>query len=153
MKKFEFRLDSVLRWRDTQLQLERAKLQGLLADETRLKAGLETIATERRAAIEHISRNQVDSLDLRSLSSYMVGAEARTNMLRDQIRKRSAAVQQQRERVVLAERNVKLLVKLKEKRHMEWHADFNREIEAAAAESWLASNFRRADSKQSENGL
>ena len=153
MKKFEFRLNSVLRWRDTQLRLERAKLQELTTEETRLKTSLEALATERRAAVNHLSRTQVDSLDLRSLSSYMVGAEARTNTLRDKIRKHAAMVQQQRERVISAERNLKLLVKLHNKSHAEWRANVNREIDSAAEESWLAANYKRPQTERTENEM
>jgi hypothetical protein len=143
MKKFEFRMDSVLRWRDTQLQVERGKLNALLSDEAKLKESLETLGGERRSALECLAKEQLFSLDLRSLSSYLVGAEARATMLHDQIRKRRQAVAEQRDRVVQAERNLKLLLKLREKRQLEWKAGFEREIEANAEESWLAVNFRR----------
>ena len=143
MKKFEFRLDSVLRWRDTQLQLERGKLNALLSDETKLRDSLETLASERRSALQCLAKEQLFSLDLRSLSSYLVGAEARATMLQEQIRNRSQSVAEQRDRVVHAERNVKLLLKLREKRQLEWKTGVEREIEANAEESWLAANFRR----------
>lgn len=143
MKKFEFGLESALRWRDTQLQVERGKLSALLAQETKLKDGLESIGSERRAAVNCLAQEQLFSLDLRSLSSYLVGAEARANMLQEQIRKQSVAVQQQRNRVVNAEKNVKLLLKLRQKKQFEWKAAYEKEIEANAEESWLAVNFRR----------
>jgi len=143
MKKFEFRLDSVLRWRDTQLQLERGKLNALLSDEAKLRDSLETLASERRSALQCLAKEQLFSLDLRSLSSYLVGAEARATMLQEQIRNRSQSVAEQRDRVVHAERNVKLLLKLREKRQLEWKTGVEREIEANAEESWLAANFRR----------
>ncbi|MFL6451179.1 MAG: hypothetical protein ACJ746_26400 [Bryobacteraceae bacterium] len=143
MKKFEFRLDSALRWRDTQLQMERGKLSALLAEQAKLKDNLETLGSERRAALQCLAEEQLFSLDLRSLSSYLVGAEARATVLQDQIRKRGQVVSEQRDRVAQAERNVKLLLKLREKRQVEWKAGLEREIEANAEESWLAVNFRR----------
>lgn len=143
MKKFEFRLDSALRWRDTQLQIERGKLSALLAEEARLNDSLDNLARERSAAVQCLAKEQLFSLDLRSLSSYLVGAELRANILRDQIRKNSQLVVGQRERLVEAERNLKLLVKLRQKQQVEWKAGLEREIEANAEESWLAVNFRR----------
>lgn len=143
MKKFEFRLDSALRWRDTQLQVERGKLNALLSDEVSLKESLESLGNERRSAVQCLAKEQLFSLDLRSLSSYLVGAEARATTLQEQIRQRRQAVAEQRDRVVQAEKNVKLLVKLREKRQLEWKAGFEREIESNAEESWLAANFRR----------
>src|SRR3954462_6289325 len=120
MKKFEFRLDSVLRWRDMQLQVERGKLSALLAEEAKLKHNLENLGDERRSALQCLANEQLFSLDLRSLSSYLVGAEARATALQDQIRKRNQLVVEQRGRVVQAESNVKLLAKLREKRQLEW---------------------------------
>src|SRR3954470_18404764 len=143
MKKFEFRLDSVLRWRDMQLQVERGKLSALLAEEANLKHNLENLRDERRSALQCLANEQLFSLDLRSLSSYLVGAEARATALQDQIRNRRQLVLEQRERVVQAEGNVKLLQKLRDKRQAEWKAGLEREIEANAEESWLAVNFRR----------
>jgi hypothetical protein len=143
MKKFEFRLDSALRWRDTQLQVERGKLNALLSEEAKLKDSLENLGSERRSALQCLAKEQLFSLDLRSLSSYLVGAEARATMLQEQIRKRRQSVAEQRDRVVQAEKNVKLLLKLREKRQLDWKAGFEREIEANAEESWLAANFRR----------
>src|SRR5690349_3141610 len=132
MKKFEFRMDSALRWRDTQLQLERGKLSALLAEEAKLAESLESLGDERRSALQCLAKEQLFSLDLRSLSTYLVGAEARANMIQDQIRKRRQLVMEQRERVVQAERNVKLLQKLRQKRQTEWKAGLDREIEANA---------------------
>lgn len=143
MKKFEFRLDSALRWRDTQLQVERGKLNALLSEEAKLKDSFENLGSERRSALQCLAKEQLFSLDLRSLSSYLVGAEARATMLQEQIRKRRQSVAEQRDRVVQAEKNVKLLLKLREKRQLDWKAGFEREIEANAEESWLAANFRR----------
>jgi flagellar export protein FliJ len=143
MKKFEFRLDSALRWRDTQLTVEKGKLSALLAEEAKLKQSLETLGNERRSALQFLSKEAFPSAELRSLSSYLVGAEARVNMLADQIRKHRKSVDEQRLRVMEAERNFKLLVKLRQKRQIEWRAGLDREIEANAEESWLAVNFRR----------
>ncbi len=99
MKKFEFRLDSALRWRDTQLQIERGKLSALLAEEAKLKGSLETLGSERRSALQCLAQEQLFSLDLRSLSSYLVGAETRATLLQNQIRKRrQLVVEQQRAR-------------------------------------------------------
>jgi hypothetical protein len=143
MKKFEFRLDSALRWRNTQLQVERGKLNALLSEEAKLKDSLETLGSERRSALQCLAKEQLFSLDLRSLSSYLVGAEARATMLQEQMRKRRQSVAEQRDRVVQAERNFKLLLKLREKQQLDWKAKFEREVEANAEESWLAANFRR----------
>jgi hypothetical protein len=143
MKKFEFRLDAALRWRHTQLQLERAKLQKLLGEEQRLKDSLQRLLDERKSAlIELQSAESPHPSDLRALSVYLVGSDARAYFLRDQIAKCTGPIQQQRGRLLEAERNARLLEKLKEDCYSEWKRAFEREIESGAEESWLAANFR-----------
>ena len=143
MKKFEFRLEPALRWRNTQLQLERAKLQKLLAEEQRLRSSLQSLLNERQAALWELqTAESLRSSDLRTMSVYLVGVDARSHLLREQIAKCAGPIQQQRQRLLEAERNVRLLEKLKENRYSEWKHAFDQEIEAGAEESWLAANFR-----------
>lgn len=146
MKKFEFRLQDALRWRDMQLQLERAKLQKLLGEEQRLKNDLQALAEERHAAVSELqTAKQLQAVDLRAVSTYLIGADARSHMLRQQIAKAAGPIQQQRQSVLKAERNVRLLEKLRESRYLEWKHAFDEEIELIAEESWLAANFRESN--------
>jgi hypothetical protein len=146
MKKFEFRLQSAFRWRDMQLQLERAKLQKLLGEEQRLKNDLQSLAEQRHAAVSEIqSAKQLQRVDLRAVSTYLIGADARSHMLRQQIAKAAGPIQQQRQSVLKAERNVRLLEKLRESRYLEWKREFDEEIELTAEESWLSANFRESN--------
>ena len=142
MKKFEFRLESALRWRTTQLQLERAKLQGLLAEQARITRDLKALLEERTAAVSGLQAlPSLEAFDLRSLSAYLVGAEFRANQLREQFAKRTGLVHKQQARVIDAELQVKLLDKLKDKRRSSWQSEFERDVEANAAEAWLAAHF------------
>lgn len=142
MKKFEFRLDSALRWRTTQFQLERVKLQTLLAEQARLNRDIEALAQERRSAVSGLQEMaQLESFDLRSLASYLVGAEFRHNQLQEQLARRKALTEQQRVRVMDAELQVRLLEKLKDKKQSEWKFEFEKDLDNNAAEAWLASHF------------
>ncbi len=142
MKKFEFKLDSALRWRTTQLQLERVKLQSLLAEQGRLQRDLILLAEERNAAVSGLqSLSKLEAFDLRSLSAYLVGAEFRANQLHEQLAKRTALVQRQQVCVRDAELKVRLLDKLKDKKKSAWQAEYNKDLEANAAEAWLAAHF------------
>ena len=143
MKKFEFRLDAVLRWRGTQLQLERAKLQKLLGEEQRLKNDLQRLLDERQTAVSALqTAESLRSFELRALSAYLVGSDARAHLIRGQIAKCAGPIQKQRGCLLEAERNVRLLEKLKEGRYSEWKHAFEQEIQSGAEESWLAANFR-----------
>jgi hypothetical protein len=143
MKKFEFRLDAALRWRNTQLQVERARLQKLLGEEQRLKNSLQSLLDEKQKALSELrTAEHLQSFDLRTVSIYLVGADARACLLRENIAKCAGPIRQQRQKLLEAERNVRLLEELKEKRYSEWVHALNQEIDEAAEESWLAANFR-----------
>ena len=147
MKKFDFRLHSVLRWRGSQLQIERAKLSKLAGEEARLKLELEALATQRREAVAFLENaERFETVELRAMSAYLVGASARENDLHDQIARRQQMVVQQRAQVLEAERNVRLLEKLREKRLQSWNAEYQKQLDSEAEESWLSSHFGGAAS-------
>ena len=139
MKKFQFSLAAALKLRESQLQAERTKLQQLLAEEQSLKNAVELLAADRRDAANFIQESAaVDAIDLRALSAFSVGADARAVSLREQIARKTKIIQEQKARVMQAERKVKLLAKLREKKLDAWTQEVNREIEQAAQESWLS---------------
>lgn len=145
MKKFEFRLNSVLRWRQAQLQAERAKLSTLLGHEERLKVELEALRNQRQEAVAFLHQEErFETVELRALSTYLIGAAARETLFHEDIARRQQSIQQQRERVLFAERNVRLLEKLHDKRLDLWTAEFHKHVDAAAEESWLATHYGRA---------
>lgn len=142
MKKFAFRMDSALRWRNTQEQLERAHLQTLLAEEARVERDIQNLEAARLAAIAAMQgKAELEASELRSLSSYLMGAEWKRQSLREQLSKRKLLVEEQRKRVQAAEQQVRLLEKLKDKKKAEWKVEFEKDLENNAAEAWLASHF------------
>jgi len=141
MKKFEFRLESALRLRLTQLEGEKMKLQALLAEDQRLRIALSELDSERRKASSTLQTSaEISALDVRALSAFMIGAEARRNNLSKQIGRQSHLIAEGRTRVMLAERNVKLLENLKNKRRSEWQAEWDRELESNAQQAWLSAH-------------
>ena len=139
MKKFEFRLAAALKLRDKQFQVERSKLQQLFAEEQGFKHALEKLAVDRREAADFIQNSgAVTATDLRALSTFTMGADAREGLLREQLARQAKKIHEQKARVMHAERKVRLLNKLREKKHEAWTQEVNREIEQAAQESWLS---------------
>ena len=142
MKKFAFRLDSALRWRTAQGQLERARLQALLADEARVQRDMQILTQERTGALGGLQgKAEVESSELRSLAAYIVGADWKKARLDEQLAKRKLLTEAQRRRVRDAELQVRLLEKLKEKKREEWQLEFDKDLENSAAEAWLAAHF------------
>lgn len=148
MKKFEFRLEAALRWRNAQLQLERGKLQKLLSEEQRAKRDLQSVFAERAAVISTLTAlERLQSSDLRAVSAYSMGADMRAHALREEITRLAGSIQQQREYLMQAERKVRLLERLRDNRYAEWKREFDKEIELISEESWLAANFRTSRSE------
>ncbi len=153
MKKFAFRLESVIRLRNTQLEREQQKLQALLAQDQLLRDSLAALEVERKSASSSLhSGNDVSALDLRSLSAFTVGAHARSLTIQESIARQRQPIAEQRARLLQAERDVQLLNKLKRKRLTEWTAEMEREIELGAQEAWLTTH-RPGSTKRSEATL
>jgi hypothetical protein len=137
MKKFEFRLASMLRLRETQLTIQQNKLQQLFAERTKLENNLKSIAQERRESENWLHHTaQATSTDLRALSAFLLGSKAREATLHQAIESCDEELSEQRQQTLLAERNQKLLLNLKAKRLAEWQHEFDKEIETVAQEAW-----------------
>lgn len=149
MKKFEFRLESVLRLRDAQLTVQTNKLQQLLAEEAQLQRNLLSIADERKEAAAWIHRlSGATSAEMKAFSAFLLGSKSRESMLRQAIQSCEEDIAKQRGRTLLARRNQKLLLKLKSKRRFEWQAEFNKELEEIAQQAWQAAVHLRSGSKE-----
>jgi flagellar export protein FliJ len=143
MKKFEFHLEAALRLRLTQLKREKLKLQSLLSEEIRLQTLLLDLQTERLKASSALqSSPAIDAFELRALSAFNLGAEARKTSLNQQLARQAQLIGEARHRVMIAERNVKLLEKLREKERAAWQAAWDRELQTNAQEAWTAAHFR-----------
>jgi flagellar protein FliJ len=150
MKRFEFRLAAVLRLKDAQLESEKAALNQLQAEEQQRSAELHTIAAERLQAKTFVhDLSDFGITELRGVSSFLLGMDARAGILRQQLVEAVVAVKNQRKRVTEADRIVRLLTKLREKKLAEWNREVAHDIEACAQESWLAFRHLRSRPAQS----
>ena len=141
MTKFQFRLAAVLRVREVELRVEREKLNQLVAERARLERSLASVAEERVEAHAFVrTRSDAGSTHLRALSAFLLGSDARAAALRGSIERIEQTIAGQRARVLAADRNERLLLKLREKRLAEWSAEHDRELETLAQESWLSSH-------------
>jgi hypothetical protein len=145
MKAFHFRLDQAMRWRSTQIEVERARvslasqlvrhIQGEIGNhEAALLAGSEQLSTGGSmgaslapwAVFQDRARREIKALESKA-------AEA----------EKALAVQMQF--LTEANRRLQLLENLKQAAQAQWKAEFSRELEAFAGETYL---FRL----QSKNG-
>lgn len=139
MRAFEFPLRQALQWRRTQLELAENKLRQLAAsvEEMALEAvRLDLVKGRAEGAVRQAA--MVEAGDLWALAAYRqrLIAELRAVALRRAAYTRELAAQ--REKVLDAQRQCRLLENLERRRHAEWRRAADREMENLAAESFLA---------------
>jgi hypothetical protein len=146
MRAFEFPLRQALKWRTTQLELEENKLRQLSAslEEMALAAvRLDLVKSRAEGAVRQSAA--VEAGDLWALAAYRQRLIAEMHALAG---RRAACEQQvsgQRQKVMEAQRQCRLLEKLEQRRLAEWQKAADREMESLAAESFLARWKRPAD--------
>jgi hypothetical protein len=139
MKKFDFPLERVRRWRREQANLEELKLRELRAEAAGLQAAQEALEAEQsRCAQQLFAETYVDPFQLEALDSYRLSVRAKIHALAHRQRQCQAQAAEQLERVMEARRQFKLLERLRENAWAEWQAAANKEQEELAAELFLA---------------
>ena len=139
MRKFKFELESVLRLRRQQLQLEESKLHVLLAERRRLAEVRVALDKERAEAAAYIHTIQSPgSNDMRALASHKLGLQAREKTLAASVGANESAIALQTSAVLRAKRHEKLLAKLRARRLTEWMKEADRASEAEIQEAWTA---------------
>ncbi len=143
MTNFRFRLEKVLAWRRTQVDLEEAKFQQRtleLREVENEQARIE--AAGNRAETEVRGWSPLTGYDLETLAhyrKYVTSQEKQIAQRREEARQRLEAQQQA---VFEARRRCQLLERLRDRRRAEWQAQAGKELEELAAESYLSSLAR-----------
>jgi len=136
---FVFRLEKVLRWRQAKLDLEQFALSRLAAECARWNAMLSKLQDAQTRA-EELTQTPapVSGADLRALSSYREYLGQQRKAALERRRECETRMEEQRNRLLKARREHRLLEKLRQVRQAEWEAAVNREFETLAAETYLA---------------
>ena len=154
MTAFQFRLQRVLEWRRTQLEIEKANYSRHLA----ILAGLDRQCVQLEADAGTAERrvrewNPVAGGELGALGSfrqYIRRRETEIAIPRTEARRRVAA---QQAVMIEAQRRLRLLERLKERRLAEWVVARDKELEDAASDSYLVRwNDRRNHPASPYNG-
>lgn len=139
MKQFEFRLQRVLELRSQQADIERARLQNLLNGRTRLSRDRNNLIQQQlRAAADIRGAANISGSDLSALAVYDRHIQKRKAVLDKQLAQLEQQIGIQTAALREAERKVKLLEKLKQRKLADWTTERDKELEADAAESYLA---------------
>src|SRR5215472_12874179 len=144
MKRFEFPLDTVRRWRLERAGIEELKLRQILSEKQTLAVTKGQIQSEMaQTSRQVLGQPSMQSLDLESLDSFRLYTRGRIRDLEDQERKCEARIVEQRTKVLEARRQFELLERLRQKAMLEWRTAGNKEQEEMAAELFLAKSIRK----------
>jgi hypothetical protein len=143
MKRFDFPLERVRRFRAEQAGLEELKLEQLRAELSRLAAARRKMEADVDAsARQTLAQESMDPMELTSLESYRLHMRRLLYDLAHLARQCEVKIVEQRERVIEARRKFELLDRLHHKAHQEWRAVSNKEQEDLASELYLAKSVR-----------
>ena len=144
MKRFQFPLERVRRWRAGQAALEELKLEQLREQQARLEEEKRSIQRERANSERDVLGRQVmEATELQNLDAFRVHARDKIREFENRERQAAAQIEQQGQRVMEARRNAELLERLKQEAGAAWQRASDREQESLATELYLAQWTRR----------
>ena len=139
MQSFHFRLEKVLAWRRTELELEQYRMRLLCVELEQIEQSRARLTAERVVAHHEILRaRRIDGAELNAHAARLVYFDGQERALLRRRREQEELINVAHKRLLEAQRRLRLLEKLKTGRHAQWKTELNREIEAFAAESHLA---------------
>jgi flagellar protein FliJ len=139
MKAFEFRLQRIADFRRQQSDVAKSRLQMLLGEMQRLEEERRSLEEQRHESRSSVTgRNDAKGEDFFALASFQEYLGRRMKELSQKESDLAAKIEKQRDAVVEAERKVKLLDRLKERKFQEWRAASDRELDDLAADSHMA---------------
>ena len=139
MTTFRFRLEKVLEWRRGQLEAEEARFRecaAALAEVDRARAELQAAAVQAEFEVRRWA--PVSGADLAALADFRRRVRANENELLRRRAECARLLAEQQNAMLEARRRCRALERLKERRLADWKSATEREIEALAAESHLA---------------
>lgn len=147
MKTFRFNLERVLEWRTIQLRAAEEKLTQLRQHFSKLLQQEEQIQAAYRDNAERLLASQtLEGAELQVLAAYRVRTDNLHQALQKQKAQCEALIHEERQRLLKARKDHRILEKLKETRFKNWVYLNERDIEATAAEAFL-SKWARLDAE------
>lgn len=143
MKRFNFPLERVRRWRLEQLNLEQLKLQRVLGERRALADAKRQTSSELANTQQAVlTQPALLGLELTNLDTFRIHVRGQIQNLENLERQAEAKLVEQRARVVEARALFELLDRLRDKTLAQWQAAADREQETLAGELFLAKSTR-----------
>lgn len=142
MKRFQFPLDRVLRFRQLQAETEEARLQAQLArlhqiEERITQLDNEGLRTEQNVRQSIAPRSEVNASAMLTYPNYRSVLARGRQAFEEERRRRQADVERQRKVVLEAFRAQEILERARKQALDRWRADYNKEQDNAAGELFL----------------
>jgi flagellar biosynthesis chaperone FliJ len=145
MSRFRFRLERVLAFRETQLSMEKSALARMHVELNNAEGALRDLHSGQARETELLVASRLlRGSDFARLASGRKWAEQEEKRLQTSIAGCQRNIEVQNVSVMEAQRKVRLLQRLKERREAAWMQEQNRLLEELAAESALGSWRRDA---------
>ena len=139
MKTFRFPLQRVLEWRSLQLRVEEEKLAGLQQQLVSLLQLREKLAAAGNRSESHLfASGAAAGSDLQTWALYRARLAKQQELLKTQLQQCEKLILEQRQRLLKARTDHRVLERLKERRWRQWVYLNDREVEDTAAEVYLA---------------
>lgn len=136
MKAFSFRLEKALRWRETQLNLQKSRVAGAAASVSGVEALIETRTAEAMDGAAEIIRAPT-GIALAAYAGFRQKNRTMIRQLKEQLAAAKRAHAGEMEHLIEANRKLRLLENFKEHEQGEWRKDFERDLAAFADEAFL----------------
>ncbi len=139
MKRFQFPLERVRKWRQEESELQEMRLRPLCDDLRAIESEQRELASEvDRCRRNVLTQTAVPSEDLAALEKFREYAVRQSRRLEAKRREARARVEEQRQRVIEAHRRFELLERLRAKALTSWTVERDKDQEQLAAELYLA---------------
>jgi hypothetical protein len=141
MKRFDFRLQRTMDWRQVQCDSERVQLERLHGQRREIAESRDAVQDELHGlANRNASAESCRAEDLHRQALFTRSLFNLDRKLSAQEDRCSDAIEQQVRKCVEADRAHRLLEKLRDAGKRKWSAELDREVEEIAAENWNAVN-------------
>src|SRR5579872_3209961 len=152
MLRFQFSLEKVLRWRSVEFALEEARLKQLAQEQIRLDMRMAALASERAKLADCVvTLANPRGEDLQAMVAYAAGLKRQMAKLAEQRARSERELAKQKKKYNDAKQRVRLLEELRARKLEGWRHQEALEIEALAAEAYLA-NWNRKPARAQAAG-
>jgi branched-subunit amino acid aminotransferase/4-amino-4-deoxychorismate lyase len=136
VKAFTFRLEQALRWRETQVSLQKSRVAGAAGRLAEIAATLEAQRADLANAADRIVEEPTGAA-LASYAGFKQKSRARIGDLEAQALISQRTVTLEMNRLIEATQRARLLEHLKQAGQDQWRRRFDRELSASADEAFL----------------